>query len=361
MNNDLILGLQQKVSELEERINGINQMITRLKIDRQSVIERNEKIRPGIGVKVSYDMNGLITGSDKLSEADIPHLSIDKIDGLNEILESKAGVGEINRLNGLIRENGKLHSVADTGCKVNIDANGHVVSMADLLVDDIPDLPMSKINGLLDALYNKPVDDFRVRDGKACKITYDSKGRVIKGEALSMDDLPSELITELNQIMAELSRKASNDKIQSIQKSLNAKNSGSNAEPGIYTKIRIDSSGAVFNGGPLNKSDLPDLKISDIDGLQTSLNEKADASEISRLNESISNILSAVSKVSQFNGIKNEISNKADRTELDSVKKDIKELKTSVDRILKSMPSDKLTNEVANLRKTLNDYVSNQK
>ena len=152
MNIDLLNNLQKKLESLESTIDGINKKITALTIDNQYFIKRNNVIKPSIGYKISYDSNGLIIKGENLDESDIPTLSINKIRGLQRELNKKIDKSEIDKL--LNNKTSELlkGNIVSTGCKVNIDDNGHVVSISNLLPEDIPNLQIDQITGLHDEL-----------------------------------------------------------------------------------------------------------------------------------------------------------------------------------------------------------------
>ena len=111
----------------------------------------SNSITPGIASKVEYDENGHITGSQPLEESDILSLPThfgdleSKISGLekaiHQLTTSFSSISnEVNKkvFNGISGEYTKL----------TLDENGNIKSSGKLTPDDIPVIPMSKVDGL---------------------------------------------------------------------------------------------------------------------------------------------------------------------------------------------------------------------
>lgn len=158
MNPEFIKNLQNKISELDDKISDINKVINSIKIDEQMFLKSNKNITPSTSCKVSYDSKGLIISSNKLEPSDIPNLQIDKIDGLRNILDNKVDFNMIDRLtNDMNKRNIDMNENSIVGCgtKVNYNENGNIVSTSDLTINDLPKLSIKDIDGLNVVLHDK--------------------------------------------------------------------------------------------------------------------------------------------------------------------------------------------------------------
>lgn len=104
--------------------------------------------------------------------------------------------------------------------------------------------------------------------GVACRVTYDSKGLIIKGEDLRIEDIPElpiEKITGLKKILEskfESSAVAVKEQVVTRTK----------IKAGTGTKVNYDDDGYITSSADLLESDIPDLSISKIVGLEDRLN-----------------------------------------------------------------------------------------
>ena len=361
MNPEKIISIENRLSSLESKYDSINNIITGCKIDYQLFIKRKHKLAPGYATKVSFNQDGLIVGSDILSPSDIPLLDINKINGLKEILESKISTKELNNIK-LNKEDILCHDIAiKTGIRINYDKYGLIVSSSELTINDIPELPLSHIKGLtenLEQLRNSiPSTDIFVHNitaaGSYAKVTIDNTGHVVYGSNLSMQDIPMELITKLNVIESILPTLASQKVVNDLIKSNSNKiDNAGKINPGIYTKVMVNSNGIVTNGEKLTINDIPELNIDNIKDLKILLNKKVDRSEIIDLQTSINTISTTFTNIGDINKLKKDIKNKADITEVKNIKSDITSLKNSISIIQNNMPSELISDQ---LKEILNE------
>jgi len=224
MNVDLLNNLQKKIMSLEENINDINKKISSILIDNQSFVKKNTNSRSSIGYKIYYDINGLIIKSEDLTEMDIPTLSIDKIKGLRRELNKKIDKSEINNM--LNREDRELvkSDIIGTGCKVNYDKNGLIVSTSNLLQEDIPILSIDKIDKLSDELsYIKSLIKNNTNESKNDTNNIIEVNK--KKEKLTENDIPISIITRINNLDAKLTNFASKESVDNLFKLLDNKSS----------------------------------------------------------------------------------------------------------------------------------------
>lgn len=325
MNPETLVEIQNKISSLEELVLSTNQIIKRIEIDNQSKLKSNKEIPPGVASKVAYDKNGLIINGYDLLVSDIPEISIDGVKDLRKLLEDKVSKYEFNSLvEDYSFELTKVGDVVATGCKVNYDDNGRIVSSTDLSIEDLPELNIENIIGLdelIDSIKSQitsPVvnvedKDVQINPGTFTKISYDENGHVISGTNLSDDDIPISIINRINELESKLPKFATNKSVESISKSLSKKlNSNESIKSGTYYKVSVDSNGLVLKGEEsLKKKDLPELSIDDIVGLDFQLRSKADQEDLITINETISTILSNMDKIGNVLSFKSLIETKA--------------------------------------------------
>lgn len=358
----VIADLQVKMNNITENLITIKQKINAIELDTKRCLKSNTPIPPGIGCKFSYDSNGLILKSIPLSSSDIPQLEIDTIKSLRSVLNEKLGRAEFEKIqiqsfNNIIKRSDKIFG---TGCKINFDKNGFVVSASDLTKEDIPIIDLEGVNGLIDRLKliedsikdkHEDIDSFSIIPGTGIKISYDSKGRVIKTEGLSLDDIPNELINKLNGIETRMLDFASQSAVNNILSIIENKlNSNNKIQSGIFTKVQVDSNGLIVKGDRLSKEDLPTFGISDINGLESIIKNKVDRSEINNISDTISSLLSFVNKVGDITAIKTSLDNKAENSQIEYLKTILSNIQNSIDIINSKIPIDSISKCIEELQ-----------
>lgn len=364
-----IAELQIKMNDMTEDVSSIRQKINGLELDTKRCLKSNVPIPPGIGCKFAYDSNGLILKTIPLSPSDIPQLEIDSIKSLRLSLNEKISRSEFERLqiqaiNGINKRSDKVFG---TGCKVNFDENGFVISGLDLTKEDIPLIELEGVNGLVERLElieasikdkHENIDSFKINPGIGCKLSYDSKGRIIKSEDLSIDDIPRELMRQMNEIESQMTSFASQVSVNNLMKNIENKlDSNSKIQPGIFTKVTVDNKGLVTKGEKISKSDLPQFSISDIIGLESAIRNKANQSDITTIFNSIETLSSFVSKVGDINAIKTSLINKAESSEVRELKTHILGIQNSIDLINSKVPLDTINICIDNLEKEINSLL----
>lgn len=367
MNPQDVIELRNKIDILNENYKDLMKIVNGLKIDHQLFIRGNGKIIPGISSKVAYDSNGLIISSDKLNESDIPELHIDKISGLRQILENKADASIIESLTIDTDKLYKSSKIYGSGSKINYDRNGFVVSSSDLTVEDIPNLPIDKIEGLrsIIELLESSKDNTQIVQnddhndvvpGVYTKVNVDSSGTVVSGSKLSYDDIPMELIIRINEIESKLPLFVQQSIIDPIKNSLLKKvDSIGSIQPGTYSKVKINSDGLVTHGESLTLKDLPELSIKDISELETVLRNKASVDDIMELNNILSGILSSIDKIGEVNKLKTHLEMKADASEVKSLSTRINSLQSLVDTLSNKIPNELILDQLQNIQQELSN------
>ena len=369
-NNEIILDLQQKVEDMGTTVNSMQKSVNALKINDQRRLSSNNPIPPGIACKVSYDTNGLIIKGIGLDVSDIPQLGIDKIINLKQSLDSKASNKDLESFKKSVTDMIKptmdnLGKIVGTGIKVNYNSDGRIVSTVDLLPSDIPTLPITKIDGLEDIIKlfnsiktesvdNKDIHDIKVTPGMFAKVNVDQHGRVVSGDKLNMNDIPTELISKINILESKIPSLASQHSIDAINNELGDKLTANKPiASGTYTKVKVDSKGLVVNGDKLTVRDLPELSISDIAGLDRALLSKAGQNDFITLSDTVSSIVNSLSSIGEINGIKNELKSKASDEEVKMIRSKLTSIQNTVDSLVNRMPSDMIMEQLMQITNEL--------
>jgi hypothetical protein len=352
MNPEYFLSLKKEVDTLLETIKDIKADINGVKLNQNISLKKNNEIPPGISCKIAYDKNGLIIKGMPLELSDLPEITIDMIKNLTTKLDSKIERQEF--------ENIKL--------KIgNIDYNkkqeyGVPNLILKLFQDDIPELPIEKIIGLNDRLTILETSDkeksteevYSINPGTFPKITYNSEGKVVSGSKLSIDDIPIDIINHIYSIESRMITFANNESIKIL--SLDVENRVKANKPidaGIYTKVTVDKKGLVTSGDKLMIHDLPVINIENIPNLDASLRRKAEQSDLVNLNNTVASLTANLS----INNFQNLLKDKLDKKELASINNRFDSIQELINRILQSMPSDLLLNEVNKLADTLSTLI----
>lgn len=245
----------------------------------------------GTACKVTYDVNGVIVGTDYIRENDLPteitteiHTNTTNINNLttrvdnmgrplrfigiayNEIVDdvplsdiqiidksSETGFKTVELEDGdvaiwedeeHIYSNGEFHTFG---------SESHYIPRGGVEDSDVPEntLSISKVINLQSALNSKVDNNTAIVAGTKCKITYDSKGLVTGGENLTTDDLPDEIPQDkISGLTNAIANKVSIDS--------NAKQVDS------YCKITTNDNGLVVGGSKT-------IDITDVDDLDNRL------------------------------------------------------------------------------------------
>lgn len=363
---EVIKKLQRDVSELRERDEELLRTIEALKIDRQIYLRANDLIKPGMATKLAYDEHGLILSGEELEATDIPELNIDHIKGLRDSLAGKASRKDLKNISIDLEEIFKERDVVSTGCKVNYDRYGCIQSSSDLLVDDIPKLPISHIEGLNERLElimksnAKPVNDIHdnISAGNGCKIYYDEHGHVVRSENLGMNDIPQQLIIRMNELETRMMELAPSKTLEAINTTLSKKVSkAGNVVPGTYSKITLNKDGLATKGEDLTVDDLPELEIVHIKGLYEALKNKAEHSDVIEVMNSVNMLTSYVGKIGELTAMKNKLDKTVSEDKFNQLMSKVSDISKVIDR-LSSIDFSVLSNQMESLNRSIEDISS---
>lgn len=363
MNN-----LNRRIEELLSRIDDLDKKVTSIELNEQRYLKKNNPISPSMGIKVAYDENGLIKTSMGLSSSDLPEITIPAITGLQEVLNNKADIIDIPNIDHIKTRSNKIYA---TGTKINYDENGYIISSSELSIDDIPILPISKIEGLSDAMElamsistsysTKPlVEDLPQESfpaGIYTKVNIDNMGRIIAASNITIEDIPDELVSKVNVIESMIPNLASQTSIDGLSASLNNKlDKNLPVEPGTYTKVTIDKQGLVLLGENLTKEDLPDIDINDIDGLRLELNNKSTIEQFHELNESMQILMRSINDIGDLIKLKNELPKLVSDEKFRLLEDEVSLLHSTFDELNEKIPNDTILDQLKVITTNLSNF-----
>ena len=370
-DHELLYQMKDSIDELNKAVSSLTEIVHGLKINEQMYLKSNPSIPSGISTKVAYDKNGLIVGGSSLEISDIPEIPIEKVTNLRNELNHSISEDDLTRLK--MELNSKLikkGEVVNTGTKVNYDINGLVINSSDLLPADIPVLPITKIDGLSDLLDHitsqnennlKTADnddsDVKITPGVFPKITFNEKGKVVNGENLTMNDIPVELISKINDLESKLTLFASSSLVDSLRKNINSKLDANNNDttPGVYTKVKVDRKGLVLSGDRLTLKDLPELNIKDIIGLDEALRNIPSIDQFMNLNDTVSSIMNITDKISDVSKLQKSIENKVDNKDYRILENKVDNIQNLVDNLVDSIPNDSILTQLDYFNKEISN------
>lgn len=278
---DKIIGLK---SDIDNKAN--NEDVSQIRNDIANMYKHTSTSKSGC--KVNVDEHGFVNDVSDLNIEDIPQLTLNKIDGLNEALN-------------------ELRTVANV---VQVD------------------------------------DSFTTNPGTGCKITYDEHGRVISKSNLSIEDLPAELLMRINQIDSLLSTKAPQANVDILTTEiLNKVDMNNTIQRGTYTKVNVDSNGLVINGECLTKNDLPPINVDDIEYLQQTLDEKLDVEHL----DQIMNNIESIRKLCDTKLNAEDIKCKANVDSVHSLELRVQHLEDVVNNVIENIPGDMILQQLDQL------------
>lgn len=354
MNSEQYVELDRRIKELNEKFDGITTLFNKTRVGLNQQRKREDSIPPGVACKVGYNSSGRITRTFDLDASDLPMIPMEKIIDLSEQM-----IAIENRIKNMqtsaIQKDDIRSTVAGTACKVNYDQNGHVLDGAGLNVDDIPELPLSKIIGLSEVLSTMKVPSVYPEEAEkkqiitpntACKITYDQYGRVVRSDVLTMNDLPRELIAQINAVDGRVAECATMRSVNVLSEMVHKKISANTPiKPGKYTKVIVDSNGLVTMGDTLTEQDLPEINISTIKGLTSALRDKADRKTLLELSNTVNSITTSIGKINEVAHLKDQFDGKVDKKEFSELTTLVARLKEQVSQLVSAIPADTITQE----------------
>lgn len=127
------------------------------------------------------------------------------------------------------------------------------------------------VKGLKIDVKNKLNSNIDIVPGIACKFAYDKSGLIIHAEKLVESDIPDIDIDHVKGLRKILSEKISKSDLRKITDIGNNLKEKVGDVVGCGCKINYDANGRIISASELTKEDIPQLSISDIEGLNEEL------------------------------------------------------------------------------------------
>ena len=364
VNPETLGKIMSSLESIEKRMEPIEKFIAGMKIDSQFYLKANPDIAPGVGTKIKYGANGLVLGSAPLEANDIPELPLDKIKSLSSMLQELITNDDLTRAVKAVTDQLKPGAIAHTGIKVNIDQHGNIVSVGDLLPEDIPTLDPSKISQLkefMDDVREKLADEYQevvepdptpiMSSGFFTKVYVDQYGNILHGDQMTIEDLPEALITRidtmadnLGNVMSTISSPAM---IELLNKVPMEEDADTSEIPGTYLKLIVHPDGTKEYISKLDKKDLPQLSVDDIYGLRQNLLNTASRSEFTEAMNTLSVISENMTQISSILAMRDEVNTMI--KQMESLVGTVQTLKSQVSQITA------LSNQVSSISSTVSE------
>lgn len=191
----------------------------------------------------------------------------------NKIATLGESIGDIQKLISGLKIDRQMLVSSNTpiapgiACRLTFDSKGLILKGENLRIEDIPELPLEKITGLIRILGNKLEADSvntikskdtnairnKIQAGTGLRINYDEDGLIVSSSDVlllsDIPDLPMEKITGLVDKLLFLESQISNiSNEEIIEKTIT---------PGTFPKVTFSSDGKVVSGSKLTIDDIP--------------------------------------------------------------------------------------------------------
>lgn len=358
-----IVSMKSSITRVEDRLAELIKTVNSLTLNQQQSVISNGQMPPGMACKIAFDHQGLVIKGERLVSGDIPQVSISKIINLQKTLDEKLTSGDLKGIEDSIKRLGKKKRIVPgTGVKINYDEDGTINSASDtLLISDIPQLPVTHVTGLKEKIVELElnINSSKVFEsavvgstnpGTYTKITCDKDGRIVRGEKLSVNDIPVEIVNRINLVESRASELASQQTVNSLSTDLKGKVTGNKSiQSGIYTKVHVDNKGLVTAGDKISVDDLPVIRTKDILNLDTTLRKKADQSDLVELH----NLVASMTNVDQsvnIERLKTQMGGKADAAEVKGITHRLNSVDVKLDKIINGEFTEQLSREINDLK-----------
>lgn len=336
MNVADLIAIKKSIEDFQVQIDDLKKKVAKLELENANSLKKNSTIKAGVGAKINYNKDGLVINTLDLEPADIPTLSITKINGLVDM------INELDqKINNLSNQKNIPYVIKPgTGTKINYNSSGQVISSTSLQVSDIPELPIEKIKGLKEYLELKPTE-ITVRE-------------VEKSKKITENDLPKTIFKRLDNIEELINLKADKLDLDNIKKVINKEvDQAIDISDGEYTKIKIDNN-KIVEGNILREIDIPELSIEKIKGLQRSLGKLATESSVTELRQLIT--LLSKTYASQMDMIRNEMQLKVNFSDFTILENAVMHNDELVQEVLNQYPIEDLRNQIIEIKDKLKMY-----
>lgn len=340
--------IDDRLNKIESAIAEIGQFMAAFNIDKQLIVKKDKDAHSGRGTKVTTNADGVVIGLEDLTPSDIPQLSMSKITGLTEALDSKVARSNLDIVNTRIDNIFKTTKTVKTGSKVNVDEHGLVVNVVPLLEEDIPNLSIGKIDGLSERM---TVLENNISKKEVPPVQMISE----PFKPLEESDLPETLLMKIKYLQDTVATAVSMEQFEQLRHEVSSKSDSTTSTPGTYTKVTINELGQVVDHSSLEKSDLPELTIQDISGLETHVKNSVQISDFNALKSIVDSIESRMTTVAELISIREQIDRFLNNGTIPTIQTQLNELDGKVSNMLYD---DTFSKEIDTIKRQLNELSS---
>ena len=291
--------------------------------EEMKYVEANPSIKPSIGTKVAVDYKGLVTKVSNLDEVDIPQLSINKISGLQDLLDSKLDKDNYNPE--------ILHQ--------NVVEQVSVNNRIELTDRDIPVLNIEKIDNLKNLLNNINRDISTLRE---------DIHSITQNNNVVETNLSNQIMSSLNSVITSLEDRVSylDTEIHKIPKPVDVSDI-------IFKNKQLEANLKSMS----EKISAMETKIGILEeknnSLESNIIKKANRDDITELNNLVSSLISS-GKSNEYHELMAKIETKASHDDYAQVFNRATGLVESMESLVSKLPPDTLMDEITNIKNDLN-------
>lgn len=280
--------IKESIEELRKQIKQIEEDVAKIKVDSANTIKSAGAVKPGTAIKVSFNKYGLIETTHELKISDLPDIPPSKILTLNTFNEKV-----MNRFKTIDKQIAMLETTVKSIPKQQAQQK------VSIKLDDIPELPITKIKDLKETLELISISKPEVSEQPKTKLLESDIPEVIKNR-----------IKVLEELIASKAEKTEVSEINVLIKSLSQQNND------IVQEIINISDAMESSKKGLKPEDIPELPISKIKNLGKILNavpSRADIISINQLIDATNSATSSSFKVMR-EALKGKVSQEAFKT-----------------------------------------------
>ena len=297
---------------------------------------------------VKKDMKQMVRSSGNMTPAIATKVAIDK-DGLIvdtfPLTSDDIPMLPISKIDGLNETIERLQSAPPTKTIVN-EAPPPEIKLPPIKVEDLPAIPMNKIEGLNEALV---LIETEAREDNPNPLNMPPI-EVVKFRDITMENIPRELTNQINAITTTLSSLATKESLDGFRKELSSKiEMNPPIEEGTYGVVKVDSHGLVVSGRDITVSDIPEIITEDIYELKRQMLRKANHDELVQLMNQFNLFANTISQLDLGN-IKNQLAFKCDKDDLQKLSNTVAEINRKVENLVPVKPVDGIQAEIKSLQ-----------
>lgn len=298
-----ILAVKTAIDYIKKEITEIKKDIAKLKISTENSV-KGSQIKSGTGTKISYNKYGLVESSSSLEPNDIPEIPISKITSLQQIIDS---------IHDSIKRNEKAIALIDSKKTATLK----VEKRNKLTVQEIPDLPISKIKKLTEKLelLEKPKEE--------------PKKEKIK---ILEEDIPQIFRNRIQNLEETVHTKADKDSVNKVKSTIETIKISTDEISNEISKIKKNEKAEI----KITEEMIPNLALDKINGLDKVLNKKADSIDIVSINQLLD--LTNKKTAQTVKLIKTQMESKVSQEQFAYIKNTMERVENLLEKVLEQHP-----------------------